>query len=155
MRSRKKSLFEEIRISGIITDLLGLERPGILLLSHESSDHLLPEQESEESPFILALEICLQVCSKQNRKQIWASWPVLLILLLIKPTDLLRRYWDAETLGWPLSFSASVKVMSMWSLQSGTQASYMITQASPKYKPSSGSVSLELVPHRCLWFYCS
>ena len=99
MRSRKKSLFEEIRISGIITDLLGLERPGILLLSHESSDHLLPEQESEESPFILALEICLQVCSKQNRKQIWASWPVLLILLLIKPTDLLRRYWDAETLG--------------------------------------------------------
>ena len=96
---KKKSLFEKMRISGIITDLLGLERPGILLLSHESSDHLLPEQESEESPFILALEICLQFCSKQNRKQIRVSWPVLLILPLIKPTDLLRRYWDAEMLG--------------------------------------------------------
>ena len=85
-----------MRISGIITDLLGQERSGILLLSHESSNHLLPEQESEESPFVLALEICLRFCRKQNRKQIWASWPALLILPLVKPTDLLGRYWDAD-----------------------------------------------------------
>ena len=57
-------------------------------------------------------------------------------------------------LGWPLSYFASVKVMSMWSFQSGTQASYVIAQGSPKHKPSSGSLSLELGPHHCLWFYC-
>ena len=143
-----------MRISGIITDLLGQEKSGILLLSHESSNHLLPEQESEESPFVLALEICLWFCRKQNRKQVWASWPALLILPLVKPTDLLGRYWDAGMLGWPLSFSASVKVMSMWSFQSGTQVSYVIAQGSPKHKPSSGSLSIELGPYHCLWFYC-
>ena len=45
----------------MITDLLGLERPGILLLSHNSSEHVyvLPGQESEENPLALASEICL------------------------------------------------------------------------------------------------
>lgn len=77
----KKVPLKKWEMSRMITDLLGLERPGILLLSHNSSEHMcvLLGQESEENPTALASEICLWFCSLG-----WASWAVLLVLPLVK-----------------------------------------------------------------------
>lgn len=106
----------------MITDLLGLERPGILLLSHNSSEHMcvLPGQESEENPTALALEICLRFCSLG-----WASWVALLVLSLVKLTDLLGAglSWDAGMTSVFLH-KCQGDGLSMWSLHPGTQASY-------------------------------